>query len=359
MIRRNLTLFLLTFCACVGFSFVAIQLTSKKVILPSIANAQPKFLPIEHNSPSPLNRPIAANTSTDAIQVALLLDTSGSMDGLIEQAKSQLWNILNELAKTKKDGEEPNLQIALYEYGNPSTPSNNLEIHQLSPFTSDMDMISEKLFSLTTNGGNEYCGAVIKQSLDQLTWNDNQNLKMIYIAGNEPFVQGPVDFREVCKRANDNGIVVNTIFCGDRNEGIETSWYLGAQVGGGDYLCIEHNEKTVYISTPFDNEIDRLNLQLNDTYIPYGSKGNEKKRNQVLQDNNAKGYSLVNSVNRAKYKSSKKYIAEDWDLIDAYKKDKSILKNADIKDNKYSGLSKEELEIEVTKITKQRTLIQS
>ena len=32
------------------------------------------------------------------IQMAILLDTSGSMDGLIEQAKAQLWKIVNELA---------------------------------------------------------------------------------------------------------------------------------------------------------------------------------------------------------------------------------------------------------------------
>ena len=32
------------------------------------------------------------------IKVALLLDTSNSMDGLIDQAKAQLWQIVNELS---------------------------------------------------------------------------------------------------------------------------------------------------------------------------------------------------------------------------------------------------------------------
>jgi uncharacterized protein with von Willebrand factor type A (vWA) domain len=40
--------------------------------------------------------------ATAKIQVALLLDTSGSMDGLLEQAKSQLWKMVNELATSKK-----------------------------------------------------------------------------------------------------------------------------------------------------------------------------------------------------------------------------------------------------------------
>jgi hypothetical protein len=35
------------------------------------------------------------------IMIALLLDTSNSMDGLIDQAKSQLWKIVNEVAAAK------------------------------------------------------------------------------------------------------------------------------------------------------------------------------------------------------------------------------------------------------------------
>ena len=53
-----------------------------------------------------------------SIKVALILDTSNSMDGLIDQAKSQLWSVVNELAKARCDGQIPDLEIALYEYGN-------------------------------------------------------------------------------------------------------------------------------------------------------------------------------------------------------------------------------------------------
>src|SRR5689334_21014806 len=51
------------------------------------------------------------------IQVALLMDTSSSMDGLIEQAKSQLWSIINELATAEYEGTKPSIEIALYHYG--------------------------------------------------------------------------------------------------------------------------------------------------------------------------------------------------------------------------------------------------
>ncbi len=350
MIRRNLSLFLLTLCACVGFSFVAIKI-SKSSPLAAMDNAGRLLA----------NAPLeAVNIGTSkAIQVALLLDTSSSMDGLIEQAKSQLWNILNELARTEKNDQETELEIALYEYGNSDSFDKGFQIKQLSKFTSDMDLISEKLFSLTTNGGQEYCGAVIQKSLDDLVWNNNEGLKMIYIAGNEPFTQGPVDYKGVCKEAKSRGIVVNTIFCGSKNAGIKGNWKNGAVAGGGDFISIDHNEATAYISTPYDDKIDKLNIKLNKTYIPYGNKGREKKKNQELQDVNAKIYSISNSADRISFKSSKKYKADDWDLVDAYKKDKSILKNANIKSDKYNSMTIEELESNILQITQQRESIQS
>ena len=95
--------------------------------------------------------------SGKSIRVALLLDTSSSMSGLIEQAKSQLWKIVNELGSLQHtEGEAPRLMISLYEYGNDGLSARQGYIRQLLPFTTDMDLVSEKLFTLTTNGGNEY-----------------------------------------------------------------------------------------------------------------------------------------------------------------------------------------------------------
>ena len=112
-----------------------------------------------------------ANTTGNKIQVALLLDTSNSMDGLIEQAKSRLWNIINTLTTLKYDGKEPQIEIALYEYGNDGLSRANDFIRQVAPLTTDLDLISEKLFALRTNGGSEYCGAVIQNAVKSLKWN--------------------------------------------------------------------------------------------------------------------------------------------------------------------------------------------
>ncbi len=262
--------------------------------------------------------------------LALLLDTSNSMDGLIEQAKSQLWRIVNELAAAKcDDGSRPEIRIALYEYGNDGLSTYDGYIRQVSPLTNDLDLISEKLFALTTNGGNEFCGQVIRTSVKELEWTtSNADLKMIFIAGNEPFTQGSVPYQTACSLAKEKGIVVNTIFCGGFDEGMNSSWKSGASLTGGSYMSINHNSKTVYIPTPYDDQIDALNERLNNTYIYYGTTGESKKRNQATQDSNAESYGKANKVERAVSKSSGAYSNSSWDLVDADKKDDKAIEKA-------------------------------
>lgn len=265
-----------------------------------------------------------------SIQLALLLDTSNSMDGLIDQAKSQLWKIVNELAAAKcADGKKPNIKIALYEYGNDGLPSSEGYIRLVSGLTDDLDVISEKLFALSTNGGNEYCGHVINTSLKQLEWSTSANdLKMIFIAGNEPFTQGGISYRVAGTNAKEKGVVVNTIFCGPFDDGISTSWKDGADITGGSYMSIEQNRKTVYVPSPYDDRITALNEKLNDTYVYYGSSGASKKELQSRQDSNAGSYGDANKVERAVSKSSHAYKNSTWDLVDASKENEEIIAKA-------------------------------
>ncbi|MBK9013029.1 MAG: hypothetical protein IPM82_02510 [Saprospiraceae bacterium] len=253
----------------------------------------------------------------------------------------------------------PTSKWHLYEYGNEGRRSSRqFEINQLSGFTTDMDLISEKLFSLTTNGGDEFCGAVIKASLDELTWKRGDGMRIIYIAGNEPFTQGPVGFAGACADAVEKGIIVNTIHCGDCEEGVRGSWQAGARAGKGEYLCINQDQRTVYIQTPYDDQINALNAQLNDTYIPMGRRGEEKKFNQTRQDANAQSYDKANAAERSAFKSSKNYKAEDWDLVDAYKKDKKVVDNRAELPDSLQNLSIEEMEAKIQAITAQRGTIQ-
>lgn len=256
------------------------------------------------------------------IKVALLLDTSNSMDGLINQAKTQLWEIVNELSYAKYGIQKPDLEIALYEYGNDRLESSDGYIRQVLSFSNDLDEISEKLFALTTNGGKEYCGQVITSSLNDLKWGKNKNdLRLIFIAGNEPFTQGKINYQEAISDAKEKDVIINTIYCGDYNTGISGKWKDGADLGGGDYMTINQNKKIVHIVTPYDSEIMILNKKLNKTYIYFGTKGYSRAKKQEVQDENATNMAAPVSVKRAVSKSSRFYENSAWDLVDKSKKE--------------------------------------
>lgn len=255
------------------------------------------------------------------VQVAILFDTSNSMDGLIDQAKTRIWSIINELSALRYQGQMPSIEIALYDYGNSTLTLENNYIRLQTALTTDLDLISEKLFGLATNGGDEYCGAVIQKSMQELNWSTNPlDLKMIYIAGNEPFNQGSIAYTEVCKTAGSRSIFVNTIYCGNYDQGIREFWKECATMAGGDYFNIDANKQVVHIDTPYDTQINNYNDSLNMTYYGYGSLGDLKKTNQMAQDMNAQTESISVKTERSIVKSKAAYKNESWDLIDAVDK---------------------------------------
>lgn len=268
------------------------------------------------------------DTKPPLIQLAVLLDTSNSMDGLIDQAKSQLWSIVNEFATAERDGRRPELQVALYEYGKSSLPAGEGHIRMIAPLTTDLDRISEELFALKTNGGNEYCGWVISDAVRDLKWSDGDNdYRAIFIAGNEPFTQGKVNYRTACQAAARKGIVVNTIHCGEHQTGISGCWKDGALLAGGSYMHIDHNSKPIEIAAPQDKELVELGKKLNDTYIAFGKDGEDAAERQKKQDDNSASVSTASAAERTVTKASKNYRNEGWDLIDAVKHGKVELED--------------------------------
>lgn len=307
-------------------------------------------------------RDTAIRDDESLVQIAILLDTSNSMDGLIEQAKSQLWKVVNEFNDAKQEGKTAVVQVALYEYGNSGLSMGNNYIRQVLPFTRDLDKVSEQLFKLTTNGGDEYCGAVIRVALDDLAWErKGSTYKAMFIAGNEPFTQGPVSSQDACKAAIQKGVVVNTIHCGDQAQGERGGWRTGAALAEGKYLTINQDKAIVHVDTPQDQEITRLSIELNKTYISYGKDGARGMANQTAQDNNASSYKQAGSaVERAVTKTSANYKNSTWDLVDACKKDG--LKLADVPEAELPAelkkMTPEERQAYVDKNAAERTEIQ-
>jgi hypothetical protein len=228
--------------------------------------------------------------------------------------------------------------------------------------TRDLDDLSAKLFALKTNGGEEYCGAVIQRALGDLAWDDNKKTyKAIFIAGNEPFTQGRVDARSVSKEALAKGIVINTIHCGNRQEGINGAWHDGAALGGGDFLVIDQDKVVAHIDAPQDKRIAELSLKLNETYLGYGNRRQEAAEMQKKADTDAIANDEKGAhVQRAITKSSSNYSNASWDLCDAVKEkqiDITKLKQEELPEN-LRGKTPEELNKLIAEAATKRSAIQ-
>jgi len=252
------------------------------------------------------------------VQLALLLDTSSSMSGLINQARTQLWRMVNQVGELRYEGKPPEMEIALYEYGKSTLAAEGGYIRQILPLSSDLDRVSEELFGLTTQGGDEYCGQVIERAVTDLQWaRSDEVLKLLFIAGNEPFTQGPVDYRQAIEAAAARGIRVGTIYCGDDKLGVETGWRDGARIAQGRYLSIDHNRRVAHVAAPQDDEIARLGARLNETYLPFGGAGKAALARQNAQDHNASLSGAGTVVQRSVSKANPWYDNSTWDLVDA------------------------------------------
>ena len=275
--------------------------------------------------------PALKDENPPKIQVAILLDVSSSMDGLIEQAKAQLWNMVNTLGKVTCKEKNPEIEIALYEYGRSNNELSKGYVKQINGFINNLDSLSENLFTLKTNGGEEYCGQVIYTALNELIWDGNSsNYKVIFICGNEDFLQGNLKYTQACSLAKDKGVVVNTIYCGSKDQGIKEHWDLSTTCGNGSYSFINTNASIDEIATPYDSMLISMNNNLNATYLTYGWQGLRGKKKQMGMDevvviqNKAVAMKRINAkANKAAYKNT------SWDLVDAYNADSTILLKLD------------------------------
>lgn len=163
---------------------------------------------------------------------------------------------------------------------------------------------------------------MIQRAVQELAWDASpQVYKAIFIAGNEPFTQGKVNYAASCKAAIAQGIIVNTIHCGDEVIGTNTKWKDGAELADGKYMVIDQNRAVVALPAPQDAEIARLGVELNQTYLAYGREGAAGAQRQAKQEANVAALAPASgaAVQRAVTKSSTHYRNASWDLVDAAK----------------------------------------
>ena len=270
----------------------------------------------------------------DTVQIALLLDTSSSMDGLINQARSHLWKMVDQMGGMQRivNGKlrTVKVELALYEYGNDTISAQDGYIRQVLPLTGDLDSVSEKLHALFTNGGSEFAGQAIKSAVEQLQWSsDPDAMKFVFIAGNESFTQGPITAQVAMELAAKKDINVQLILCGQPAEAWEDqTWVEAAKVAKSDLMTIDQNHVAAVIPAPQDDEILRLGDELNSTYIAYGRAGQAAMQRQKAADLSSAKMSKKVAVERMQLKTKKSYDNGNWDLVDASDKKANFLEVA-------------------------------
>ncbi|MCY1012914.1 VWA domain-containing protein [Nannocystis pusilla] len=220
---------------------------------------------------SPLQAPAAARPRID---VVFVLDTTGSMSGLIEGAKQKIWAIANRLASGEP---RPDLRIGLVAYRDLGDDY----VTKRFDFSSDMDAVYAELLGYEVGGGGdhaEHVGRGLEDALDRMQWSDGDKvLKLVFLVGDAPphddYQDSPTT-AELARRAAQRGILVNTVQCGVSPEA-ETAWRAIAAATNGEYSQIAQNGGVVAVATPYDGRLQELNNQLSATVLTWGSHGDK------------------------------------------------------------------------------------
>jgi Mg-chelatase subunit ChlD len=213
--------------------------------------------------------PPAKEPAQARIEVAFVLDTTGSMSGLIEGAKLKIWSIVNSVLATKP---APDIRIGLVAYRD----RGDAYVTQLHDLTTDLDGVYQKLRGFQAQDGGdapESVNQALHEAVNLMTWSEDRSiLKMIFLVGDfPPHMDYPDDVKYpvTCEKAVKKDIIINTIQCGNESTTAPV-WQNIARKSEGKYVQIAQSGGMVAIATPMDAELGRLAADLRGTVIYYG-----------------------------------------------------------------------------------------
>lgn len=211
------------------------------------------------------------------IEAVFVLDTTGSMGGLIDAAKEKIWSIASTMATAQQ---APEIRIGLVGYRD----RGDSYITRITDLSSDLDSVYTTLMSFQARGGGdgpESVNQALYDAVHNISWSQNAAAyKVVFLIGDAPphmDYQDDVKYPETLKFANQAGIIINTIQAG---ENIQTrhQWLQIAQLGNGSYFQVEQAGNAVAIATPFDEELATLSRELDKTKLFYGSREMQAKQ---------------------------------------------------------------------------------
>lgn len=209
------------------------------------------------------------------VDVVFVLDTTGSMSGLIETAKEKIWSIATTMASAQQT---PEIRIGLVAYRD----RGDAYVTQVVDLSDDLDSVYATLMDFSANGGGDTPESVNKALYDavhRMSWSqDDQAYQVIFLVGDAPphMDYDEVRYPEITASALGKGIVVNTIQCGEIASAV-APWTQIASLGNGDFFQVEQAGSAVAFNTPFDKEIADLSAMLDDTRLYFGTEEDKKK----------------------------------------------------------------------------------
>ncbi len=280
-----------------GIAIFAVTLASV-LLYPSLRGsavpAPPVPTPVQPILP-PL-QPIAGQKPV--VEVVFVLDTTGSMSGLIQTAKEKIWSIASTMAQAKPS---PEIRIGLVAYRD----RGDQYITRSIDLSGDLDSMYAKLMDFVADGGGdgpESVNAALNDAVNEMSWSENRNAyQVIFLVGDAPPHMDYADeaqYPAIISAATRRGIVVNTIQSG--NLGVTVApWQQIARLGNGRYFQVEQAGGALALTTPFDGELARLSAALDDTRLYFGSEA-EKAAMEIKSKATEKLHGLASVASRAR-----------------------------------------------------------
>lgn len=268
----------------------------------------------------------------ESIDVVLCLDLSGSTNGLLDDVREKLWDVINQVNSYRP---APELRIGVVAFSRPSFGAKNGYVKVLQKLTNDFDQLSFELYKLkpTIEKGDQLVGEAIRVSVKQMNWSDDKDaLKVIFLVGNGMVNAGIDNYRESCEMAAERKIVIHSLYCRTRNnfEKELPGWREIARLTGGEQHDIRIHKRTPLVLTSTNiPEFRDLAVQLNGTYLYYGENGLDRYKMMASIDKNALLANEMTFESRLFYKISDRYQfhQQNWDLIDHLKMTNSALED--------------------------------
>lgn len=306
------------------------------------------------NPAAPAGKPTQARKT---VEVCFVLDTTGSMAGLIEGAKQKIWSIANDIVSAKP---KPQVRFGLVGYRD----RGDAYVTKPVSLTDDLDAIYAELQKFRADGGGdtpESVSEALHEAVASMQWSDDpEAFRVVYLVGDAPPQKYPdgKDWPKVCKKAGKKDILINTIQCGNI-AGTAEVWKAIASSAGGAFAVIPQDGNMQHIAAPQDKELMELNIKIGATLIPCG---NEKLRQSVVSKQAAaEAAPAAANASRLSYNwKTEKAVQGGGELIDALKEGRMKLDEvkADDLPANLRKLSPEELKAHVARQQAERESIQ-